>query len=134
MKFTSVRLIVRDIRLVVPFYEQVTGVTSVWYTEDFAEVPTEGGTLAIASERTLSLFSVGNAEEVVHRSAIIELLVEDVDATFVRVAPFVKNVLQPPTTMPWGNRSLLFQDPEGNLVNFFTPVSAAAKQKFARYL
>jgi hypothetical protein len=23
--------------------------------------------------------------------------------------------------MPWGNRSLLFRDPDGNLVNFFTP-------------
>jgi hypothetical protein len=28
--------------------------------------------------------------------------------------------------MPWGNRSLLFRDPDGNLVNFFTPVSAQA--------
>ena len=27
-----------------------------------------------------------------------------------------------PTTMPWGNRALLFRDPDGNLVNFFTPV------------
>jgi hypothetical protein len=25
-----------------------------------------------------------------------------------------------PTTMPWGNRSLLFRDPDGNLVNLFT--------------
>ena len=32
--------------------------------------------------------------------------------------------------MPWGNRSLLFRDPDGNLVNFFTPVTPAAIQKF----
>ena len=25
--------------------------------------------------------------------------------------------------MPWGNRSILFRDPDGNLVNFFTPVT-----------
>jgi hypothetical protein len=25
--------------------------------------------------------------------------------------------------MPWGNRYILFRDPDGNLVNFFTPVS-----------
>ena len=37
-----------------------------------------------------------------------------------------------PTTMPWGNRSLLFRDPDGNLVNFFTPVTQAAIDKFAR--
>ena len=32
--------------------------------------------------------------------------------------------------MPWGNRSLLFRDPDGNLINFFTPVSAEAIKKF----
>ncbi len=31
----------------------------------------------------------------------------------------------------WGNRSLLFRDPDGNLVNFFTPVTPAAIEKFA---
>jgi hypothetical protein len=33
---------------------------------------------------------------------------------------------------PRGNRSLLFRDPDGNLVNFFTPVTPAAIEKFAR--
>jgi hypothetical protein len=30
----------------------------------------------------------------------------------------------------WGNRSLLFRDPDGNLVNFFTPISAESIKKF----
>jgi hypothetical protein len=34
--------------------------------------------------------------------------------------------------MPWGNRSLLFRDPDGNLVNFFTPQSADAVKRFER--
>jgi hypothetical protein len=34
--------------------------------------------------------------------------------------------------MPWGNRSLLFRDPEGNLINIFAPVTEAAKQRFRR--
>ena len=38
--------------------------------------------------------------------------------------------VQRPTTMPWGNRSLLFRDPDGNLINFFTPVTAEAKKTF----
>ena len=32
--------------------------------------------------------------------------------------------------MPWGNRSILFRDPDGNLVNLFTPASAEAIQRF----
>jgi hypothetical protein len=34
--------------------------------------------------------------------------------------------------MPWGNRSLLFRDPDGNLVNFFTPATPEAVAKFTR--
>ncbi len=34
--------------------------------------------------------------------------------------------------MPWGNRSLLFRDPDGTLVNLFTPVSADAIRKFGK--
>ena len=32
--------------------------------------------------------------------------------------------------MLWGNRSLLFRELDGNLINFFTPVSAEAIKKF----
>ena len=39
-------------------------------------------------------------------------------------------VVQAPTTMPWGNRSLLLRDPDGALVNLFTPVTEMARKKF----
>ena len=32
--------------------------------------------------------------------------------------------------MQWGNRVLLFLDPDGNLVNPFTPVTDEARAKF----
>ncbi len=32
--------------------------------------------------------------------------------------------------MPWGNRSLLFRDPDGNLINYFIPVTPEAIKKF----
>jgi hypothetical protein len=34
--------------------------------------------------------------------------------------------------MPWGNRALLFRDPDGNLVNLFTPVTPEAIAKFGQ--
>jgi hypothetical protein len=30
-----------------------------------------------------------------------------------------------PTTMPWGNRSMLLRDPDGNVVNIFSRPAAA---------
>ena len=48
------------------------------------------------------------------------------------LADFVEDFVSEPTTMPWANRLLLFRDPDGNLVNFFTPVTQAVIDKFAR--
>ena len=62
-------------------------------------------------------------------TAIIEFRVDDVDWEYRKLKTVISDVVQEPTTMPWGNRSLLFRDPDGNLVNFFTPVSAEAIKK-----
>jgi len=132
MKFVSIRIVTAEIERLVGFYAAVTGVSPQWYTEDFAELVTEAGSLAIASERTMQLFAAGAARPAANASVIIELLVTDVDATYRKIRPHI-DPLQQPTTMPWGNRSLLFRDPDGNLVNLFTPVSEAAIAKFARY-
>jgi predicted enzyme related to lactoylglutathione lyase len=132
MNLYSVRLIARDIEKLVTFYEAVTASRARWLNEDFAEIPTPACTLAIGSERTVKLFAEGAARPSDNRTAIIEFLVEDVDAAFTRLRGVVTDVVQPPTTMPWGNRSLLFRDPEGSLINLFAPVTDAAKQRFRR--
>ncbi|MFE9575455.1 VOC family protein [Nocardia sp. NPDC006044] len=132
MNFVSIRIITGDVARLVDFYERVTGVQANWATEDFAELRTESGTLAIASIRTLALFAPDSAHPADNRSVIIEFLVNDVDRAHQNLTEFVADVVQKPTTMPWGNRSLLFRDPDNNLVNFFTPVTPTAIQKFAR--
>jgi glyoxalase/bleomycin resistance protein/dioxygenase superfamily protein len=52
---------------------------------------------------------------------IIEFLVDDVDGVHQDLAGFVGDFVAEPTTLPWGNRSLLLRDPDGNLVSFVTP-------------
>jgi predicted enzyme related to lactoylglutathione lyase len=132
MNFVSIRIITADTRRLVGFYAQATGVQPTWHTDDFAEIVTPSGTLAIAHARTLRLFGEGIARPADNHSVIIELQVHDVDAEYAKLAPRLDQIVQAPTTMPWGNRSLLFRDPDGNLVNYFTPVSEEAKQRFAR--
>ena len=132
MKFASVRLITADIQPLVRFYEQITGLPVRQYTADFAELQTPSATVAIGSTRTLALFGGAHvATAATNHSAILEFRVEDVDAEYQRLADVLGAcVVQVPTTMPWGNRSLLFRDPDGNLVNFFTPLTPEARQKF----
>ncbi len=129
MNFVSTRIITDDIQRLVGFYEAVTGLSPTWYTEDFAELVTPSCTLAIGSTRTMGLFGANAARGADNHSAIIEFRVDDVDKEFARIETALGEVVQKPTTMPWGNRSLLFRDPDGNLVNFFTPVSAEARTK-----
>lgn len=129
MNLCSLRLIVRDIETLVAFYEALTSLPARWLNDDFAEIATPACTLAIGSERTVKLFSEAAAQPAANRTAIIEFLVDDVDAVFARLERSTE-VVQPPTTMPWGNRSLLVRDPEGTLINLFAPVTEAAKQRF----
>ena len=119
MNLASIRVITDDVPRLVAFYEQVTGVPARWATEQFAEVVTPAATLAIAHSGTVARLG-GALRAAENRSVIVEFAVEDVDrvaATF----PDGAEVVLPPTTMPWGNRSALVRDPDGNLVNFFTP-------------
>lgn len=132
MNLSSIRIITADIKHLVTFYEQVTGMPFTWYTEDFAELRTPLGNLAIGSTRTLALFGGPEvANPASNKSVIIEFQVADVDDNYQQLTGILgEAVVQPPTTMPWGNRSLLFRDTDGNLVNFFTPMTQEAKGRF----
>ncbi|CAN5609296.1 VOC family protein [soil metagenome] len=130
MNFISTRLITADVQRLVAFYEMVTGISARWGNELFAQIPTPVGALAIGSDKTVPLFGAGSAEPGANRSAILEFIVEDVDAEYERLSDQIGEVVTVPTTMPWGNRALLVRDPDGNLVNLFTPVTEAARAKF----
>jgi catechol 2,3-dioxygenase-like lactoylglutathione lyase family enzyme len=130
MDYVSTRIITDDVKRLVRFYEEVTGLSPTWRTEDFAELTTPSCTLAIGSKRTMDLFGAGAARPADNHSAIIEFRVDDVDKEYAELEKTVVDIVQRPTTQPWGNRSLLFRDPDGNLINFFTPVGAEAIKKF----
>lgn len=133
MNLISTRIITAKVETLISFYEQLTGLTATRYTPDFAELKTPGATLAIGSTRTLQFFGGdGIAQPAQNRSMIIEFRVEDVQRRFEQLAGSLKStIVQEPTIMPWGNQSLLLRDPDGNLVNLFTPVTPEAIEKFA---
>jgi len=98
----------------------VTGATASRPAPVFAELRTGGATLAIGSTATVAMLADRAPRAASNSSVIIELLVGDVDAEFARLRPQLRDVVLEPTTMPWGNRSTLFRDPDGNLVNLFS--------------
>ncbi|PYI64300.1 glyoxalase [Arthrobacter livingstonensis] len=133
MNLVSIRIITDNVAALASFYEQLTGGRAVHLNEHFAELRTTCGTLAIGSTATVGLFGPGSARPADNHTAILEFLVDDVDAEYQKLRGWATTFVNEPTTMPWGNRSLLLRDPDGNLVNLFTPVTAAAIEKFAAY-
>ena len=129
MQFAATRIITDDVDGLVAFYERVTGLGARRPHPLFAELETASGTLAIASSRTVPLLGEDAAEARANRSVMLDFLVEDVDAAYAALAGTVELVREP-TDLPWGNRSLLFRDPDHNLVNFFTPATAEARDRF----
>ncbi len=130
MKFASTRIIAADIKAMVSFYELVTGTRAQWLAPVFAEIVTPGATLAIGSVETVALWKEGSAEPGANRSATIEFQVEDIDAEFERLKDKV-TLVHGMKTMPWGNKTFQFRDPEGTAVSLYMPQTEAAKARFA---
>ena len=131
INLVSLRIITADIKRLVDFFEKATRIAAKWSTDDFAEIVINSFTLAIGSTRTLALFGEGAAQPAANKSVIIEFLVDNVDEDYERIKELTNETVVKPITMPWGNRSLIFRDTDGNLIYFFTPVSPEAIKKFA---
>ena len=118
MPFASIRIVTENVERLAAFYERVLGRPAERPAPVFAQFAGEGATLAIASTATVAM--LGDAvRPSANRSVIVEFEVGDVDAEFERLGVEDADVVLPPTTMPWGNRSALVQDPDGNVVNLF---------------
>lgn len=131
MTFASTRLITADVDRMVAFYELVLHVTPSRPAPVFAEFVTASATLAIGDVRTVPVFAPGEAEAAANRSAILEFLVDDVDAEHARLTAAGIQPVTAPALMPWGNRVFFLRDPDGDLVGLFAPETPEAIARFA---
>ena len=125
MKLSSIRIVTGNVPALAEFYEKVTGIAPVG-NGDFVELRLPGTILALCSHRSVEMFNAGAASPAANRSTILEFQVDDVDAERSRLAASVGDWVQEPTDQPWGNRSMLFRDPDGNLINVFAPAKRPA--------
>jgi uncharacterized glyoxalase superfamily protein PhnB len=114
-------IITSNLKRLVDFYEFALRMKAETSGEDYAEFTANGGALAIFSANAQERYIPGAAESAKNRSVILEFRVADVDQEYQRLQSLVKTWVKPPTTQRWGTRSIYFRDPDGNLVDFFTP-------------
>jgi uncharacterized glyoxalase superfamily protein PhnB len=126
MNLASIRLVTKDIDSLVSFYTLLTGAAAARLAPDFAEIRLEGAIVAISTERAVQQFNAGAATAAANHSAILEFQVNDVDAVRTRLTDAPINYVMQPTDQPWGNRSMLLRDPDGNLINIFARINRNA--------
>jgi catechol 2,3-dioxygenase-like lactoylglutathione lyase family enzyme len=120
VQFASARIVTTEVDRSVRFYERLLGREAERPAPVFAAFRAATGTLAIGHASTVPVPGFADA----HGGVIVEFVVESVDvvdSTLARLGDDVE-VVQAPTDMPWGNRSLLLRDPDGNLVNVYAPL------------
>ncbi len=75
MNLLSIRIITANVKQLTDYYEKITGLKAVWYTQDFAELKTDAATLAFGSTKTLELFGGDHiAKPAQNHTAIIEFI------------------------------------------------------------
>jgi predicted enzyme related to lactoylglutathione lyase len=124
MRLAQTRLVTTDVPALARFYEELLGIAPIG-SEDYVELCGPGSVLAISSKRSVDLFNAGAAAPAANRSVILDFEVKDVDRERSRLQELVAEFVLEPTDQPWGSRSMLFRDPDGNLINFFAPVAKA---------
>jgi predicted enzyme related to lactoylglutathione lyase len=108
------------------FYREILQVEPKVYQEDYLEFPLEGAILSLYKQESLDKTVPGAMQAGHNKSVMLEFQVADVDQEYARLKKAQLNIdwVMPPTTFPWGNRSIYFRDPEGNMVNLYSTVKS----------
>jgi len=132
MKFSNVRLLVKDYKKCFKFYTEQLGFEPLWGDENgcYASFKVADGIEGFAIFVSDFMASVvGNEEKTQpigsREKSMIAFEVKNVDETYQTFLGKGISFINKPTDMPdWGMRVVHLRDPEENLIEFFTPLAA----------
>lgn len=110
MIFAEVCLLTTDVLIMADFYKMVLKTTSDCDSDVHQAIMTEGAVLTI--------YNNGTVKNIKNENMVIAFTVENVDEEFERLQQLGVNIIEAPTTRPWGARNMIFVDPDGNQVVF----------------
>ncbi len=126
VKFTHACVITQKMATMRVFYREVLQVEPKVYQDDYLEFPLPGAILSLYKQESLDETVPGAMQAGRNQSVMLEFQVADVDQEYDRLKNSLLNIdwVLAPTTFPWGNRSIYFRDPEGNMVNLYSTVKS----------
>lgn len=78
-----------------------------------------GAALSFFSTQAMESMVSGSMAAASSGGFTLEFEVTDVDDRHERLVARGVEILKPPTTQPWGRRSVWLRDPDGNIVNLY---------------
>ena len=121
MDLVQSRIVTDDVEGLAAFYARLVRVPVV-LNDYYVEVPTGAMSVGFSRRRFTEYREDQTARPDTGRAGIIlDFQADDCDAEYRRIAALDVDWITPPITQPWGNRSMIFRDPAGNLVNVFSP-------------
>ena len=121
MRFNGICIVTKDVPRLCAFYRQILKLEPE-EGNVFEIIPTEGAVLSIFSSEHMEDMAPRCLKGAGYGSYTIEFEVKDVDQEFERLQAMNVEIVKPPTTQPWGRRSVWFRDPDRNIVNFYANV------------
>jgi catechol 2,3-dioxygenase-like lactoylglutathione lyase family enzyme len=116
--FTGTCLITDDVPALAAYYAAVLD-AEVEGGDPFARVGVPGAALSFFSTQGMESMVPGAMDAAASGGFTLEFKVTDVDARHERLLARGFEILKPPTTQPWGRRSVWLRDPDGNMVNLY---------------
>ncbi len=119
MKLTHTSIITEDVGRLRSFYQAVLQIEPRGEGA-YVEFRTETGALSLFSLEGQETLAPGSMRGASNKTVMLEFHVDDVDKEYERLKQMSIEWVKPPTTQQWGNRSIYFRDPDGNLLNLYT--------------
>lgn len=116
---THICLVTDDISSLRDFYQKALQLEPKNFGSGYSEFVLPGACLTLFSQERQEKIAPGSTTGGTNSSMLLEIEVEGADAEFERIKELDAEMVQEPTDTPWHTRSFYFQDPAGNVVNFY---------------
>lgn len=119
LKLDMIAIWTNDIKAMKKFYHHVLGFEVNQELESYVEFKNENIRLTICERHVMNSYSEAFKEKVSGQQFELAFCCDNVDETYEMLLKKGAKGIHPPADMPWGQRTALFSDPDGNIHEIF---------------